>query len=158
MNWIWLLLTLLYHTYLITFIKRCSFRELKLYQSFKENFSSSLMLSSGDTNSIAIHSIHHIFFFFGNWFLQCVSIHLIFWTHWTISILPIQFFHFLFCFTSLVLWIVHTRCNNAQDTQGSCPGGLHSLPEPSFLCFSSPLVSILGAFQALFWEAMSCIL
>ena len=75
--------------------------------------------------------------------------HLIFWTHWTISILPIQFFHFLFCLISLVLWIVHTRCNNAQDTQGSCPGGLHSLPEPGFLCFSSPLVSILGAFQPL---------
>lgn len=90
------------------------------------------------------------FFFFWKLISQCVSMHLIFWTHWTISILPTQFFHFLFCLISFCFMnCAHTRCNNAQDTQGSCPGGLHSLPEPGFLCFSSPLVSILGAFQPL---------
>lgn len=105
------------------------------------------MLSSGDINSIAIHSIHHIFFFFGNWFLQCVSIHLIFWTHWTISILPIRFFHFLFCLISFVLWIVHIRCNNAKTHRGSVPEDFTACQNPAFCVFLLLLFPFWGPFR-----------
>lgn len=108
------------------------------------------MLSCGDTNSIAIHSIHLLIFFFLETDFYSVSPCISYFLN------PLNYQHssntvlsFLVLFDQFS-FMVCTQGVYAQ-TQGSVPEGLHSLPEPTFCVFLLLLFPFWGPFS-LFWE------